>query len=149
MNKSQSKSKKASGEAPRSGKSTPLRRGPKLKQIDFDLLIRLCQIQCTQNEIEAVMGIDIDTISARCKDKYGLKYSDFYKQNRQGGKASLRRQIWKRVEDGSDTMIIWATKNYLGMSDKQEIKHEVTTWTEIERAAAEYKAKHNDSSDGD
>lgn len=76
-------------------------------------------IQCTEEEICAVLDVDDMTLAKWCKRTYGLRFSEVFKQKRQGGRASLRRNQWK-LSETNPTMAIWLGKQYLGQRDKQE-----------------------------
>ena len=92
---------------------------PKI-EIDYDLVDRLCEIQCTGEEIAFTLKVDYDTLRSRIKDKYNLGFSDYYKKASTYGKISLRRAMFKNALNGNTTMQIWLSKQYLGMVDKQE-----------------------------
>lgn len=79
----------------------------------------LCAIQCTIEEVCAVLGCDETTLNRWCKDTYGETFSHIFKQKRQGGKASLRRMQWKLAEKNA-SMSIWLGKQYLDQKDKVE-----------------------------
>jgi hypothetical protein len=94
-------------------------------EIDWEKVEELCKIQCTQEEIAAVIGHCVDTIDAHSKELHGMSFSDFFKQKRQGGKCSLRRKQWLMAKH-TPSMAIWLGKQYLGQSDKQEnLQHSV------------------------
>jgi len=93
--------------------------GRPLSPIKWDQVVALCKIQCTEEEICAVLGMSIDTINRRCKKEHGVTFKEFFTQKRQGGKASLRRNQWKMGET-NPTMAIFLGKQYLGQSDKNE-----------------------------
>ena len=76
----------------------------------------LCRIQCTEEEICGVLNCDDATLCRWCKTVYGRTFADVYKEKRQGGKASLRRQQFKIAKTNA-TMSIWLGKQYLGQSD--------------------------------
>ena len=99
-------------------KKTERGRPPK-KEVDFLLIEQLCQIQCTGEEIAAVLQLDYDTVAARIKEKYNLSFSEYIKKHAAGGKASLRRMQWKAAKDGNVTAMIWLGKQYLGQTDKR------------------------------
>lgn len=90
------------------------------KEIDEKLFKNLCLIQCTQEEICNVLDIDSNTINAWCKRTYKECFSDAYKRLSAGGKMSLRRAMFdKAVNNGGNVaMMIWLSKQYLGMSEK-------------------------------
>ncbi len=95
------------------------KRGPKIKKVDWKQVEAMCQIQCTQEEIAAVCGMSIDTIERRCKEEHGVKFADFFKEKRQGGRASLRRRQWGLAEKNV-AMAIFLGKQYLDQKDKIE-----------------------------
>lgn len=91
--------------------------------IDEDQFVAMCKIQCTQEEICAVLNVDDKTLTRWCKDNFKASFSEIYKQKRQGGRSSLRRMQWQNAEGGNVTMQIFLGKNYLGQSDKPEEVH--------------------------
>jgi len=93
--------------------------GRPLKPIKWDQVETLCKIQCTQEEICAVIGVSDETLNNRCKKEQGVTFLEFFKQKRNGGKSSLRRRQWNMSEN-NPTMAIWLGKQYLGQSDKNE-----------------------------
>ena len=52
------------------------------KEIDFETVEKLCQIQCTGEEIAAVLGVDYDTLATRVKEEYNMKFSEYFEQKR-------------------------------------------------------------------
>ena len=98
--------------------------GAKKKKIDFVLLDELISIFCTQEECAGVLCIDADTLNARIREKHGIHFSDYYKQKNHKGKASLRRRQHAMIEK-NPVMAIFLGKQYLGQSDKSEVKQDV------------------------
>lgn len=90
------------------------------KEIDWEDFDKLCGIQCTQEEIAAWFGVSVDTIERAVKRKFKKGFAEFFKQKKQKGKISLRRVMYQKAQDGNTTMLIWLSKNYLGMTDKIE-----------------------------
>lgn len=89
-------------------------------EIDYNTVEKLCHIQCTGEEIAAVLGVDYDTLASCIKRDFKKSYSEYSEQKRSGGKASLRRMQWKAAESGNTTMLIWLGKQMLGQTDKQQ-----------------------------
>lgn len=93
---------------------------PKI-DIDWDTFEKLCAMQCTQEEIASVFDCHIDTLTNRCKDHYGMTFSEVFAEKRQRGKSSLRRAQWnKAVKDKNTVMQIFLGKQYLGQKDRAE-----------------------------
>ena len=80
------------------------------KPLDEDVIANLSQIGCTQEEIGAVVGISARTLQRR--------YADLVAENKNKGKASLRKVLWKKALKGDPKLLIWLSKNELNMVDK-------------------------------
>lgn len=91
------------------------------KEIDYDLVKKLAEIQCTQEEIANILDISVRTLQ---RDK---EFCRIFNMSRENGKMSLKRWQFKRAEQGSDRMLIWLGKQYLGQRDVIESNntHEV------------------------
>ena len=79
------------------------------KELDEEIIANLSQIGCTQEEIGAVVGISARTLQRR--------FADLIEDNKNKGKASLRKRMWASALKGNPNMMIWLSKNYLGMKD--------------------------------
>lgn len=79
----------------------------------------LCGLQCTEEEIASMFGVDVDTLVTWCKKTYGKTFSEIFKEKRQIGNISLRRRLWEQSEKNPATAIFLA-KNRLGMKDNPE-----------------------------
>lgn len=82
-------------------------------QIDYNMVEKLANIQCTQQEIASFLGCSVDTLQ---RDE---KFCGIYKKGQQNGKMSLRRIQYKLAEK-NPTMAIWLGKQYLHQKDKEE-----------------------------
>ena len=80
------------------------------KKVDEKVIANLSQIGCTQEEIGSVVGISARTLQRR--------FSDLVEENKNIGKASLRKRMWQSALKGNPNMMIWLSKNYLGMKDR-------------------------------
>lgn len=97
--------------------NVPARMGRKPIPIDWEEVDKLCQIQCTQEEIASFFNCTIDTLNNRCKSENGKTFSEYSREKRECGKCSLRRAQWKLAQKGNATLLIWLGKNWLGQSD--------------------------------
>jgi len=80
------------------------------KELDEDVIAKLSQIGCTQEEIGSVVGISARTLQRR--------YADLVAENKNIGRASLRKKLWERALKGDPKLLIWLSKNELNMVDK-------------------------------
>ena len=99
------------------------------KQLDKDVIAKLSQIGCTQEEIGSCVGISARTLQRR--------YADLVKENKNIGKASLRKKMWDKALKGNDKLLIWLSKNELNMRDKIETQNIVEPLPLIIDAKAE------------
>ena len=83
------------------------------KQIDYDVVLKLASIMCTQEEIASFLGISVKTLQ---RDD---EFSRIYKEGQGKGKISLRRSQFKIAERNA-SMAIWLGKQYLGQRDSFE-----------------------------
>ena len=85
-------------------------------EIDIEQVKKLCQIQCTQDEICGLLEVDNDTLKSRLRENGYENFSHFFKTHSAGGKMSLRRNQFKMSETNA-AMAIWLGKQYLGQRD--------------------------------
>ena len=92
------------------------------RKIDKEQFEKLCNIQCTGEEIASWFGCSIDTLNDWCKANYeGQTFSKVFSQKAACGRISLRRSQWqKAVKETNTSMLIWLGKQYLNQVDKVE-----------------------------
>ena len=93
------------------------------KEIDFDVLKKLCNIQCTAEEVSQFFEVSLDTLNRRLREKYKIGFAVYFKKNSAGGKISLRRNQFN-LSKKSAGMAIFLGKNYLGQKDHFEDNEE-------------------------
>ena len=81
----------------------------------------LCAIQCTKEEICAVLRVSDKTLDRWCETTYGKYFSEIFAEKKQIGKMSLRRTMFRQAEK-NPTMAIWLSKQHLGMRDNIEVE---------------------------
>ena len=84
------------------------------KPIDPNQVEELAAINCSVDEIAAVLDVDRRTIQRR--------FALVLQKGRERGKASLKRTMWKMAMKEHATMLIWLSKQMLGYTDKVEEK---------------------------
>ena len=89
-----------------------------LNELGKEIIEEIARYHLTEEEVAAVLGVSADTLKSidnratfsECKIK-GEAY----------GKASLKRWQFERAKKGSDKMLIWLGKQYLGQKDKLDV----------------------------
>jgi len=94
---------------------------PKIS-IDWKEFEKLCFLQCTLMEMCEWFHVTDKTLEHRVKEHYGETFSVVFAKKRIGGIISLRRNLFKLSEKNA-AVAIFLAKNWLGMADKQEVKH--------------------------
>lgn len=113
------------------------------KELDMEALKRLCQIQCTQEEMAWFFGMSVDTIETRIKEQFDQSFSEFYKEHSAGGIISLRREQYKSAMRGNTTMLIWLGKQFL---KQKENRYDFTVDTKDEKLVIQF-GKDEDGKD--
>lgn len=85
------------------------------KEIDYDAVEKLSNIQCTQEEIASFLDLSVRTLQ---RDE---EFCRIYKKGQDNGKMSLRRMQFK-LADKNPTMAIWLGKQYLRQRDTFEVE---------------------------
>jgi len=94
-------------------KISAARRAIKVEQVE-----QLFAIQCTAEEVCAVVGVSMNTFKSWVKESTDYDtLGDMMKAHSQQGKASLRRTLFKTAQKDPGTLRFLA-KNHLGMADK-------------------------------
>ena len=80
-------------------------------EVDVEILKNLASIGCPTYEIASVMNVSARTLKRN--------FAEIIEQNREKGKASLRKKMYDKAVRKDNTMMqIFLSKNMLGMSDK-------------------------------
>jgi transposase len=94
------------------------------EKINQERFEKLCGLHCTLGEISGFFNVSEDTVERWVKRIYKQKFADVYKQKSGAGAVSIRRKQMEVALGGNIVMLIWLGKQYLGQSEKQEIKHD-------------------------
>lgn len=113
------------------------KRGPKLTPINWEDFDKLCSLHCTLVEIAEWFDCSEDTIERACVRERGEKFAEIFKKKSSKGKISLRRKMFEIAMGGNVGMCIWLSKQHLGMSDKQDVRSEVTQDVRLEAITPE------------
>lgn len=115
------------------------RTGRPKKTIDKDQFEKLCKLQCTIDEVCGFFEVCPDTLEKWCKKTYGkdMTFSKVFKEKRSGGMISLRKAQFKLAEK-SAAMAIWMGKQYLGQTDKIEMKGDFNVEPEAIAAVGDF-----------
>lgn len=121
------------------------------KEIDKTNFEKLCGLFCTLDEIAGFFDCSEDTIERWCKREYKQSFAEISAKKRGLGKISLRRSGLELAKKNAAVHIFYC-KNYLGMTDKQEIVSSTIdekTRQEVEKLIEKIGEKDTDEADGD
>jgi glutathione peroxidase-family protein len=88
---------------------------PKI-QIDNEQFKKLCELQCTKEEIAGFFNCGESKIEEYCKEEYGDTFQAVFKRLSVGGKMSLRRYQFELAKHNA-SMAIFLGKQMLGQRD--------------------------------
>src|SRR6266852_2069257 len=88
---------------------------PRRSEIDLSELEKLCQLQCTDEEIAAWFSVSTRTIERR---RLEPEFAEVMTRGRAKGRISVRRMQMKMLEEGNATMGVWLGKQILGQADQ-------------------------------
>jgi len=84
------------------------------EQLDA-LIVWASQVYCAEK-----LGINIDTLAARIKERTGLSFSEYKQQKKEPLRINLLKKQYDVAMAGNVSMLIWLGKNELGQKDKLE-----------------------------
>lgn len=104
----------------------PQTRNTKKDNLDYVLIERLANIQCTEYEICAILGISLNSLTNWKKED--VKLQEAIDNGYSDGKMSLRRAQFQvafpdpdKGYHGNPAMLIWLGKQVLHQSDKVQV----------------------------
>lgn len=89
---------------------------------DFEKLQKLCEIQCTRDEICHVFNIDDETLNRILLEEYGVYFKEFKNRFQNFGRVSLRRKQFELAKKNA-AMAIFLGKQYLNQKDERSDVH--------------------------
>ena len=89
-------------------------------KIDVTELEKLCNMQCTDEEIAAFFSVNKRTIERRRKV---AKFRDIMDQAKAKGRVSVRRHLFRLASNGNVAAAIFLAKNLLGYRDVVNTEH--------------------------
>jgi hypothetical protein len=93
--------------------------GGKPLEFDLNLVRNLSRIQCTDEEIAAVLHVSERTIK---RHKKRPEFREAMEAGKAEGRVSMRRQLFKLAEGGNVAAAIFLAKNLLGYRNAVEIR---------------------------
>lgn len=100
---------------------------PKI-EINNEQFKKLCELQCTKEEIAGFFNCGESKIEAYCKEEHGETFQTVFKKLSVGGKMSLRRYQFELAKHNA-SMAIFLGKQMLGQTDGGKDRDEGETPT--------------------
>ncbi len=86
----------------------------------FELLKGMICAYSTQEEIANMLKMSVDTLDRNVK-KRGTTFAELFAEKRAVTNTKVRKAMLEKAVSGDTSMLIWWSKNHLGMTDKQEV----------------------------
>ena len=119
------------------------------KEISQKTFENLCYCQCSREIMCIVLDVTEKTLDKWCKSTYGKSFSLVFAEKREGGKQGLRAKMYQTAMSGNVTMMIYLSKNWLGMTDKLAMDHTVGEKIDLRAELEEYRKWKNDADTND
>lgn len=97
-------------------------RPPKMTEEKIRQLKSICRLKPTLQDCASFLDLHPSTIEKWINREHGISYSEFREQNMVHTRFMIVREILEQCKKGNTAMLIWASKNLLGWSDKLESK---------------------------
>lgn len=85
--------------------------------VDWEIAEELARIHCTKDEMAAVLKITTELLDTDCQRKFKIPFAQWYQKFSSQGKMSLRRKMFEVAHSGNVTMLVWLSKQHLGMKE--------------------------------
>lgn len=104
------------------GDSTkPKKQGRPKKSINWDRVVELCGYQASVREVARDLEISVNTLQDHIRHKFDMTWSEFFNIHRQVGFLSLRQKQFHMAMAGSEKLLIFLGKNWLGQSENVQV----------------------------
>lgn len=94
--------------------------GRKLIDIDLDKLKSLMRLSPNLEDTSNFFECSPDTVERVIRKNYDCTFAEFRDKNAVHTRMSIKRKMIEKALSGDNTMLIWLSKNMLGMADKVE-----------------------------
>lgn len=81
-------------------------------------------IWSTQEYCAESLGMSVDTLARRIKEKTGLSFAEYKKQKQEPMRINLLKKQYDTAMNGNVALLIWLGKQHLGQSEKVSTKNE-------------------------
>lgn len=111
--------------------------------IDLHQLKSFMRLSPNLKDTADFFDVSEDKIEDTIKKHFGLSFPEFRDKNAVHSRMGIKRKMIEKALSGDNTMLIWLSKNMLGMSDKVETKLDVSSMSdeELEKKIKELEGK--------
>ena len=88
------------------------------KEIDYALVARYAQAQCTQEMIAAALHVSLATLT------HDADFLRVYAEGKEEGKQVILMTQFRLAANGNTDMLKWVGKQHMGQADKVESKND-------------------------
>jgi hypothetical protein len=111
---------------------------PKAK-IDWAKVDKMLQAHCDGVGIAGLLGINYNTLARATEETQKMNFEEYRRLKQTEGKELLRQTMFSNAMKGDKALQIWLSKQYLGMTEKQEVEQTVTTLHHLTKEEADAK----------
>lgn len=100
--------------------------GAPVKIINWEVVDAVLQYNAKLEDAAEIAKVSSETLANRIKEEHGCTFSEYRDRKMSKIKVSLARKQYDVAMSGDRTLLIWLGKQWLGQSEKSEVK-QVTT----------------------
>jgi hypothetical protein len=89
--------------------------------IDWTLVDRWLEANCTGTEVAGMLGIHPDTLYNRCRQDKGVTFTIYSNEKKSKGDGQLKIKQYSEAMGGDRGMLIWLGKQRLGQKENHDI----------------------------
>lgn len=116
---------------------TPKRMGPVPKEINWEVVDAILQYGATLVDCAEMAKVSDDTLANRIRDLHGCTFTEYRNRKMSKVRISLARKQYDVAMSGDRTLLIWLGKQWLGQSEKSEVKQVTTNIEEFIKKESE------------
>jgi hypothetical protein len=100
-------------------------------EINLDVMETMMQYGATCKDIAGRFMCSPDTIIRRVKEEYGTTFAELSDKLMFTVRMKLREKMYDSAMAGNTAMLIWLSKQWLGMKEQGAIEHNIKDKIEI------------------
>lgn len=113
--------------------------------LNFDKLSEYMRLLPTLEETADFFECSQRSVEREIRDKFNLSFVEFRQQKGVHTRMGIKRKMIEKALSGDNTMLIWLSKNMLGMADKVESTNKIDLQGEVKGINEDCKERYEEA----